>query len=111
MINWGCHNIKLPSQCFYDTVQSYCVTLDWVMNSQSDFDWVAIWGSLGISNESEDNSNHYFVPDIDECQTNNGGCRQICNNLVGGYICECDDVNFLCAEGYERDPETDMCHG
>ena len=27
--------------------------------------------------------------DIDECNTSNGGCSQICNNTVGSSFCEC----------------------
>ena len=36
---------------------SACSTLDWVLNSQPDFDWVIVYASLGISNTIEDNSN------------------------------------------------------
>lgn len=28
--------------------------------------------------------------DIDECQTNNGGCLQRCNNTAGSYVCDCE---------------------
>ncbi|KAK3584841.1 hypothetical protein CHS0354_005699 [Potamilus streckersoni] len=28
--------------------------------------------------------------DIDECNTNNGGCNQICNNSPGSYQCQCN---------------------
>jgi len=27
--------------------------------------------------------------DVDECAVNNGGCSQICNNIIGGFSCEC----------------------
>ena len=27
--------------------------------------------------------------DTDECSVNNGGCSQICNNIIGGFSCEC----------------------
>ncbi|CAH1233664.1 UMOD [Branchiostoma lanceolatum] len=27
--------------------------------------------------------------DIDDCSTNNGGCSDICTNIVGGYYCSC----------------------
>jgi Coagulation Factor Xa inhibitory site len=33
----------------------------------------------------------FFAPDIDECQTNNGGCEQICRNQPGSYECTCND--------------------
>ena len=26
---------------------------------------------------------------MDECAVNNGGCSQICNNVIGGFSCEC----------------------
>lgn len=31
-----------------------------------------------------------FIADIDECQTNHGGCNQICKNSYGSYHCECN---------------------
>lgn len=52
----------------------------------------------------------FYPPDIDECKINNGGCRQLCTNMPGSYMCECDDVDFLCADGYTRDPATNKCH-
>ena len=27
--------------------------------------------------------------DVNECQTNNGGCQQICANADGSFNCEC----------------------
>jgi hypothetical protein len=27
--------------------------------------------------------------DVDECDTNNGGCTDRCVNTVGGYHCQC----------------------
>ena len=30
---------------------------------------------------------HYL--DINECNTNNGGCDHYCNNTVGSYYCSC----------------------
>ncbi|CEM18121.1 unnamed protein product [Vitrella brassicaformis CCMP3155] len=29
--------------------------------------------------------------DIDECETNNGGCEHTCNNTVGSFECSCDE--------------------
>ena len=34
-------------------------------------------------------SNYKHFKDIDECNTSNGGCSQICNNTVGSSFCEC----------------------
>ena len=28
--------------------------------------------------------------DSDECDTNNGGCQQVCTNTFGGYFCSCN---------------------
>ncbi|CAH3046479.1 unnamed protein product [Pocillopora meandrina] len=33
--------------------------------------------------------------DIDECQTNNGGCRHLCMNYPGGHTCACTKGYFL----------------
>jgi len=30
-----------------------------------------------------------FVTDIDECQSNNGGCDHFCKNTVGSFDCSC----------------------
>ena len=38
-----------------------------------------------------------FYIDINECGTGNGGCEQLCNNSLGGYLC-------TCRKGYERKP-------
>ena len=44
---------------------------------------------------------HYL--DINQCVVNNGGCEQICENLVPGYECRCNrgfslnDDGFSCA--------------
>ena len=29
--------------------------------------------------------------DINECQTNNGGCDHNCTNQVGSYLCHCNN--------------------
>lgn len=31
----------------------------------------------------------FFVTDIDECQSNNGGCDHFCKNTVGSFDCSC----------------------
>lgn len=36
--------------------------------------------------------------DINECDTNNGGCWHDCNNVIGSFAC-------ACADGYQVDPD------
>lgn len=33
----------------------------------------------------------YWFTDVDECETNNGGCPQVCLNTIGSYSCKCRD--------------------
>ena len=42
--------------------------------------------------------------DINECNTNNGGCSQMCLNTNGSYIC-------LCRSGYILDANNRSCNG
>ncbi len=37
------------------------------------------------------NQSQHFLPDIDECNSANGGCEQNCHNSYGSYKCTCDD--------------------
>ena len=34
-------------------------------------------------------SYYSLFPDIDECDTDNGGCSHFCNNTDGSYSCSC----------------------
>jgi len=38
--------------------------------------------------------------DINECQTDNGGCTQTCNNTDGSYQCSCWDGYELTSDGH-----------
>ena len=42
--------------------------------------------------------------DINECDTNNGGCEQMCVNTEGSYRCEC-------YQGYSYNEDSGKCVG
>ena len=42
--------------------------------------------------------------DINECQTNNGGCQHNCSNSVGSFQCSC-------LSGYALDSDDLRCSG
>ena len=33
----------------------------------------------------------FFIIDIDECASDNGGCEHTCANTAGSFTCSCDD--------------------
>ena len=37
--------------------------------------------------------------DINECQTSNGGCEQVCANTVGSFECSCNQGFSLSSDG------------
>uniref|UniRef100_A0A5S6R2C3 Metalloendopeptidase n=1 Tax=Trichuris muris TaxID=70415 RepID=A0A5S6R2C3_TRIMR len=41
----------------------------------------------------------YFT-DRDECEVDNGGCEQICKNMIGSYVCECESGYILASDGH-----------
>ena len=41
-----------------------------------------------------------FITDFDECVNNNGGCKQLCYNLVPGYHCDCQEGYVLADDGH-----------
>ena len=45
-----------------------------------------------------------YYTDINECNTNNGGCEHTCTNVDGSNICSCD-------EGYTLDSNGNSCTG
>ena len=44
-----------------------------------------------------------IVIDVNECDTNNGGCEQNCNNNVGSYSCTCD-IGYQLGNDYHECP-------
>ena len=44
------------------------------------------------------------VIDNNECEVNNGGCNQNCNNTLGSYMCSCE-------EGYSLNFDRFNCSG
>ena len=39
--------------------------------------------------------------DLDECLTNNGGCKQICTNTDGSFECSCADGYVIAADNFD----------
>ena len=46
----------------------------------------------------------YDLIDINECDTDNGGCEHNCTNTLGSYQCQC-------REGYEMNNNEKNCTG
>ena len=42
----------------------------------------------------------FHVPDIDECQSSNGGCGHICMNSDGSFACLCRQGFTLSMDGF-----------
>ena len=40
------------------------------------------------------------ITDVDECETNNGGCDQVCTNTDGSFFCSCDEGYVLTPDGF-----------
>ena len=48
--------------------------------------------------------NIFLCLDVNECDTDNGGCQQTCNNRDGAFYCSCDrgytvNINHLDCDG------------
>ena len=35
--------------------------------------------------------------DVNECESNNGGCAQMCTNTIGAFECSCSDEGYILA--------------
>ena len=44
----------------------------------------------------------WFI-DIDECQTNNGGCNQTCTSMNGSFECSCGKGYTLAVDNLDCD--------
>ena len=53
---------------------------------------------------------NFFSPDINECQTSNGGCNQTCNNTVGSFRCFCDTGYTLASDNLGCDGKHQLSH-
>ena len=42
----------------------------------------------------------HLLPDINECETINGGCEQICTNIIGSFVCSCETGYLLDGNGF-----------
>lgn len=40
-----------------------------------------------------------IISDVDECQTNNGGCEHTCTNTEGSFECSCNPGFSLLSDG------------
>ena len=49
------------------------------------------------------NNNYSYITDVNECETNNGGCSQTCLNTNGSYECFCVAGYTLRADGFGCD--------
>ena len=41
-----------------------------------------------------------LLPDINECDSINGGCEQICTNAIGSFACSCGTGYLLNGNGF-----------
>ena len=44
---------------------------------------------------------HYYISDINECESNNGGCQHNCSNNVGSFQCSCLPGHTLNSDGFQ----------
>ena len=49
-------------------------------------------------------SHIYSISDTDECNTTNGGCEQVCTNILGSFYCSCNN-------GYQLQQDGSSCNG
>ena len=52
----------------------------------------------------------HLLPDINECETINGGCEQICTNAIGSFACSCGIGYLLDGNGFNCTGNVIICH-
>ena len=43
---------------------------------------------------------YFHIPDINECDTDNGGCDHNCTDSIGSYNCSCDIGYILATDNH-----------
>ena len=43
---------------------------------------------------------NYFLLDVNECETSNGGCAHTCHNTIGTYYCVCNSGYYVSSNGH-----------
>ncbi len=61
-------------------------------------------GKLGLFMPTYKTIHFLYLPDVNECQMNNGGCDQICINTNGSTLCSCE-------AGYSLGADNLSCEG
>ena len=76
---------------------------DWAVQHGNEARYVMSWCSWGcrmaISSLLVILSMSSFYIDINECNTNNGGCAQECTNTQGSRVCSCNSGFTLVSDG------------
>jgi hypothetical protein len=71
---------------------------------------------VGIHNCGHSKDAGVSCIDIDECENDDAGCAQLCNNTIGSFVCDCysgyllDEDEFACNDIDECAESLDDCH-
>jgi len=89
----GCDHVCTNTNGSY-----YCSCHDGYVLGNDTFSCIGMCTTLCMTN------NCCYDSDINECETDNGGCTQICDNTKGSYDCSCD-------KEYELTEDKHSCTG